>query len=242
MIIRKITKRLIILLLCSTAWGQSGYEPFLIAPFSTGKSIGMEPWLTPIDAFPTLQNARVNKGVLEKRQGYQLFATMLHDSTPQTTTYIVGIHTYLNDGLPQLLVFDEDRVNRYNPVDSSMDDITGGSDIFTGDPNDFVSFANWLGKGYMVNNVNQIYQYTGSGDVAVLNLKIDADDPETNQIDTCRHIFIKNDRMVLLDVVEFGDWLPQRCRYSPYYLPTSLLRDLDTWTPQQWNVFRQQAG
>ena len=95
-------KRLIILLFCSIAGAQS-YQPFLIAPFRTGKSIGMEPWQSPVDSFPTLQNARVNKGVLEKRQGYQLFATMKHGAVAQTDTAIMGIHVYLTNGLPQYL-------------------------------------------------------------------------------------------------------------------------------------------
>ena len=215
--VRNIKKLTLIfwLAITASAYAQQGYEPFLIAPFSTGKSIGMDPWQSPVDAFPTLQNARVNKGVLEKRQGYQLFATMLHDSTPQTATAIMGIHVYLKDGLPQLLIFDTDRVNRYNPVDETMTDITGGADIFTGNNDDFFNFANWLGIGYMTNGVDQIYQYDGSGDVAVFNIQTDPDDSETNQLDTARFIFIKNDRMVLLDTVEFGDWQPQRCRYSP---------------------------
>ncbi len=207
-------KILLTFCLCSGVFGQ-GYEPFLIAPFQTGKSIGMEPWISPIDAFPTLQNARVNRGVLEKRLGYQLFATMLHDSTPQTATSIMGIKLYVHNGLPQLLIFDEDRVNRYNPFDGSMDDITGGSDIFSGGTDDFFSFVNWFGVGYMTNNVNQIYQYDGADNVEVFNIKTDPDDSETNQVDTCRFLFVKNDRLILLDVVEHGDWLPQRCRYSP---------------------------
>jgi hypothetical protein len=209
-----LRRLLIFLFLYSSVFGQ-GYEPFLIAPFQTGKSIGMEPWLSPQDAFPTLQNARVNKGVLEKRLGYQLFATMKHGAVAQSTTSIMGIHLYLYDGLPQLLIFDTKRVNRYNPVDDTMTDITGGSDIFSGGNEDFFSFANWLGVGYMTNNTDQIYKYTGSGNVAVFNITLSSSDDETNVVDTCRHIFIKNDRMLLLDVVEYGDWLPQRCRYSP---------------------------
>lgn len=201
------------LLLCSVSLGQ--YEPILIAPFQTGKSIGLEPWMSPVDAFPTLQNARINKGVLEKRLGYQPFATMVYGATPQTNTAIMGIHLYLFSGLPQLLIFDTNRVNRYNPLDGTMDDITGGSNIFTGTNEDFFSFVNWLGRAYFTNNVDQLYQYNGSGDVEVFNIKLDSDDPETNQLDTARFVFVKNDRLVLLDTVEFGDWLPGRCRFSP---------------------------
>ncbi len=203
------------LLLCSTVFAQSGYEPILIAPFQTGKSIGLEPWMSPVDAFPTLQNARVNKGVLEKRLGFQPFATMVYGVTPQTNTAIMGIHLYLFSGLPQLLIFDTNRVNKYNPLDGTMDDITGGSNIFTGTNEDFFSFVNWLGRAYFTNNVDQLYQYSGSGNVAVFNIKLDSDDPETNQLDTARFVFVKNDRLVLLDTVEFGDWFAGRCRFSP---------------------------
>jgi hypothetical protein len=205
---------LISFLFVSSAIAQTGYEPFLIAPFHTGKSIGMAPWQSPVDAFPTLQNARVNKGVLEKRLGHQLFATMNHGGLAQSTTTITGIHVYVKSGLPQLLIFDTLRVNRYNPVDQTMDDITGDSDIFSGGSDDFFHFVNWLGTGYFTNNVDQIYKYTGSGDVAVFNAKIDSA-TEDNHIDTCRFIFIKNDRMLLLDTVEHGDWFPNRLRYSP---------------------------
>ena len=326
------------------------YQPFLIAPFQTGKSIGMEPWLGPKDAFNTLINARTNKGVLEKRQGYQLFATMKHGTTAQTDTAIMGIKTYINNGMPQLLIFDTTNVNRYNPVDASMTDITGASawlgvnsnnyysasydpysylwsaldgttawvsvgdakwgildlkesrlvsqvrgrsntsadptdvDIFvsddptvwgtavvegittwqdtdvwitidttdkigryvkilvnevesdnplvmgsgsytildvyyegnslSGSDDDYFSFCNWFGIGYFTNNVDQIYQYNGSGEISRFNVKVNTSG-ERNHIQTCRYIFVKNDRLLLLDVVEHGNWMPQRCRYSP---------------------------
>ena len=205
---------LLSLILTATALGQSGYEPFLIAPFSTGKAIGMEPWQLPQDGFPTLKNARINKGVLEKRQGYQLFATMKHGAVAQSTTPIMGIEVYLSNGLPQLLIFDNLRVNKYDPVDSSMTDITGGSDIYSGSNADFFHSVNWLGTMYFTNNVNQIYQYTGSGDVSAFNIQVDSD-PATNHVSTARFVFVKNDRLVLLDTVEHGDWISQRCRFSP---------------------------
>ena len=204
----------IIILLCAVLVHGQGYEPILIAPFQTGKYIGMEPWLSFPDAFETLQNARVNKGVLEKRLGYQPYATMNHGGVDQSTTSIMGLHLYIYNGMPQLLAFDTLRVNRYNVVDQTMDDITGDSDIFSGDEGDFFSFVNWLGKAYFVNNQDQVYQYSGSGNVAVFNIQIDSA-PEDNHVDTCRYVFIKNDRLILFDVTEHGDWLPQRARYSP---------------------------
>ncbi len=204
------------------------YQPFLISGFKTAKSIDMEPWLSPPDAFPTLENMIINKGVLEKRLGFSTFATMKHGSTAQTATSIVGIKTYLKNGMPHLLIMDSKgsagaytgRCNFYNPVDASMTDISSDLDspakIFTGSPSDFIHFCNWQGVGYMVNNVDQIHQWTGRGTAVVpFNIQINTTDSKTNHIDTCRYIFIKDDRMLLLDTVERGDWCPQRCRYSP---------------------------
>lgn len=46
------------------------YQPFLIAPFSTGLDTDAEPWLLPQDAFETLENFHIYHGVIEKRDGY----------------------------------------------------------------------------------------------------------------------------------------------------------------------------
>lgn len=196
------------------------YQPFLISGFKTAKSIGLEPWLSPIDAFETLENMHVNKGVLEKRLGFSLFAQMKHGSTAQTATSITGIKTYLKNGMPSLLIMDTTRCNFYNPVDATMTDISSvlatPVDIFSGSASDFFHFCNWQGVGYMVNNVDQIHKWSGRGNAVVpFNIQINTTDDKTNHVDTCRFIFIKDDRMLLLEPTEFGDWLPQRLRYSP---------------------------
>lgn len=198
------------------------YQPFLISGFKTAKSIGLEPWLSPPDAFPTLENMIVNKGVLEKRLGFSLFAQMKHGAVAQTATPITGIHTYLHNSMPCLLIMDDARCNFYNPSVSppTMTDISSvlGApvDIFSGSSSDFFHFCNWQGVGYMVNNVDQIHKWEGRGNAVVpFDTKIDADDPLVNQINTCRFMFIKDDRFCLLDTVEFGVWCHARIRFSP---------------------------
>ena len=195
------------------------YRPFLIAGFQTAKDIGKEPWLIPQDAFETIENMYVNKGVLEKRLGFSEFARMKHGDTEQSTTAITGIKTYLNKGMPSLLIMDTARCNYYNPVDLSMTDISSDlatpADIFSGSASDFFHFVNFLGVGYMVNNVNQIHQWSGRETaVTPFNIKIDSD-PKPNHIDTCRFLFIIDDRLVLLDTVERGDHFPVRLRFAP---------------------------
>lgn len=204
----------------------ANYQPHLIADFKTAKSIGKEPWLSLPDAFETLENMHVNKAVLEKRLGFPLVAQMKHGTTAQTTSSITGIHAYLKNGMPQLLITDSKgsagsytgRCNFYNPVDESMTDVssdlTTPANIFTGSPTDFMHFLNWRGVMYMVNNVDQIYQWEGRGNAVVpFNIQVN-DDTKTNHIDTCQFMFVIDDRMVLLGTVEFGDWYPNRLRYG----------------------------
>ncbi len=212
------------------------YQPFLISNLKTAKSIGLEPWLLPEDAFETLENMIVNKGVLEKRLGFSTFATMKHGDTVQTATSITGICTYLKKGMPELLIMDSKgsagsytgRCNLYNAVDGIMTDISSDLDtpanIFTGSPSDFIHFLNWRGVGYMTNNVNQIHKWEGRGNAVVpFNIQIDSDDDKTNHIDTCQFIFVIDDRMVLIAPTELGTWYPQRLRYGPV-LQTNFLK------------------
>jgi len=204
------------------------YQPFLIAGFKTAKSIGAEAWLSPQDAFETLENMHVNKGVLEKRLGFSTFATMKHGSTVQDSTSITGICTYLKRGMPELLIMDSKgsagsytgRCNLYDAVNKTMTDIssdlTTPANIFSGSPSDFFHFLNWRGVGYMTNNVNQIRKWEGRGNAVVPhNIQFDSDDDKTNHIDTCQFLFVIDDRMVLLGPTELGTWHPQRLRYGP---------------------------
>lgn len=55
-----------------------GYEPFLIAPYSSGLSTETKPWLLPADAFQRLLNAYIHHGVTYKRAGIQEFGELVH--------------------------------------------------------------------------------------------------------------------------------------------------------------------
>ncbi len=196
------------------------YQPFLVEGLKTAKSIGQKPFLIPKDGFSTLENWIVNKAVLEKRLGYAPFATMKHGAVVQTNTAVTGIHEYVRKGFPSLLIMDTARANYYNPVDQSMTDVssdlTTPADIFSGSADDFFDFQNWQGVGYMTNNVDQIHKWEGvDSAVTPFNIQINTTDKKANHVDTCRFIFVKDDRLLLLDTVEFGDAIPNRLRYSP---------------------------
>lgn len=200
------------------------YQPFLIT-FGTGKFIGLQPWLSPQDGFPTLENMFVNKRVLSKRLGFSPFATMKHGSTTKSDTSIVGIKTYLSGGFPHLLIMDTKRVNLYTADSGAMTDISSDlstpADIFTGSESDFIHFLNWQNDstkpsvGYMTNNVDQVHKWDGPGKAVVpFDIKISSDTKD-NHVDTCRFLFVIDDRLVLIDTVEFGDHHPQRLRFGP---------------------------
>ena len=199
----------------------SRYEPFLISDLKTGKSIGREPWLSPTDAFPTLINMQVNKGVLEKRLGYAPFATMKHGAVEQSNTAITGIKTYLNKGMPTLLIMDTKRANRYNAVKDTMidvsNDVSSPIDIFSGAANDHFSFVNWLETGYMVNNVDQIHRYSGDA-VTPFDIPVDSGATE-NQVSTARFVFVKDDRLLLLAPTVKGSYIPNQLNFSEVLRP-----------------------
>lgn len=50
------------------------YQPFAVSNFRTGFDEAVEPWLLPRDAYQTMVNAHLYRGVLEKIDGYTLFA------------------------------------------------------------------------------------------------------------------------------------------------------------------------
>ena len=57
------------------------YQKFPISNFRTGLNESVEPWLLPRDAYQSMVNAHLYRGVIEKIEGYTLFATMSNRNT-----------------------------------------------------------------------------------------------------------------------------------------------------------------
>jgi hypothetical protein len=49
------------------------YQPFLVAPFSSGISTYLKPWLQPDEAFTNLEDCFTYRGVVQKRYGYNKY-------------------------------------------------------------------------------------------------------------------------------------------------------------------------
>lgn len=138
----------------------SSYEPHLIYDMRTGLRLDRQPWLSPQDAFRTLEDCYLQYGVLRKRSGYTEFADFVHiDSATFGTglfgrgkfgiggverkpgNAIMGIYNFYKKTLEQLLIMDTRRVNKYNASAGLCDDITtlnarfksGQKEILVGD-------------------------------------------------------------------------------------------------------------
>ena len=77
-----------------------------------------DPWLAPQDAFETLSNCHIKRGVLEKRRGYSLYGQILKIDTATlnptfSTNPVVGIFNHLSGSTENLLAADKTRINEY---------------------------------------------------------------------------------------------------------------------------------
>ena len=83
------------------------YQQFAISNFRTGFDEAVEPWLLPRDAYQTMVNAHLYRGVLERIRGYTLFAKFTYRNiqslgTPDgvTTTFTGFLGTMMSPILP----------------------------------------------------------------------------------------------------------------------------------------------
>ncbi len=93
------------------------YKAFPILDIRSGVQTDVEPWKLPGDAWESLENGSLRKGILAKRLGKILFGQIVHtDSITQVPTLqtnpVMGINNFLNNvALQQLIVFDKARMN-----------------------------------------------------------------------------------------------------------------------------------
>ncbi len=52
------------------------YQPFIIADHQVGVHVGKKPWISPAEAFQKVENARIFRGRVVKRQGWKHFTTL----------------------------------------------------------------------------------------------------------------------------------------------------------------------
>lgn len=130
----------------------STFTPQLIAPFKTGIDTDQEPWLLPADAFQEAVNVHIHHGILQKRGGYRLLATL------SNADRVMGIARYLPAiGTKQTLAFDTMNAYLYDPINHTFDILDSPNQIMDGDEFDYIWSTNWQST----NIVNRLYFTNG---------------------------------------------------------------------------------
>lgn len=78
------------------------YQKFPISNFRTGFNESVEPWLLPRDAYQQMINTRLYRGVLEKTEGYSLYANMSYRTQSAMDQVPNGIITQFTLTLPSI--------------------------------------------------------------------------------------------------------------------------------------------
>ena len=166
-----------------------GYEEHLVADFKTGKFLSKEPWLGPADAFPTLVNAYVDKGVLKKRKGVDTFM----DVHASESDDIVGMGSVVTKGYHELIVATETRIAQIhkNKTATYLFKPTGGSAL-SGGEHDYFWYQQFYGSLYFCNSVNPIIKYTPPGTTA------DWMDTGDVTIQTCQLLLQYKNRLLVI--------------------------------------------
>lgn len=200
-----------------------GYEPRLISPFEGGGLITYyKPWLIGNEAFPNIQDAYAWRGVVRKREGFSLLATI-------ATTPIMGLRSYYTtNGNEQLLAFSTTKSYLLVSVpaiqfnDISTFQTSGAAIAWTGGTTDFFWSTNFASSLWVTNNVDPLRFWNGSAANGWNNQK-----PILNgatRLTTCLLVITYKGRLVVLNTTEGGVGFSNRARWSqigtPYVLAT----------------------
>jgi len=176
--------------------------------------LNREPWLVPQDAFTDMINCYLEYGVLKKRRGYTK-----KDDTGQSNP-IVGIMKHVkSDGGHQLMVADTKRLYSYASGALTDED---ASNVWTGGADNFLSWENWKGKLWMVNDKDRLRTWDGT---STAQPTIDISGGGSNELNTAAFVFVVKRRMILLKPTESSTVCPQRARWCTVDDPTDWTND-----------------
>lgn len=197
-----------------------------ITNFKVGFDTFDQPENAPPDAFPILNNAYCFRGVLIKRNGYELLGTL--GAGPVQGLFLRQTVGFLKD----LVAFNTTQVFLYNTATDVFDNISGAT-LWTGTDTDFFWSLNYQGSFWVTNNVDPI-RYNISG-TTWTNFTPIIDGIGTT-LNTALMIFGYKDRMVALSTTEGANQFRQRARWSQngtsYVgapVPTGFTADVDAW-------------
>src|SRR6185437_11737783 len=131
------------------------YEPHLVTPFENS---GLKKWYKPFligqKAFPVIENAYARRGIVRKREGYQLLATL-----PDADKPVQGLKNWINPSTlgERLLAFSLTKSYLFDDSTQTFNNVTfrfgGGAFSFTNGTNDYFWTSNFAGSMWETNNL-----------------------------------------------------------------------------------------
>jgi len=177
----------------------NGYQPSLIADIQSGINTYLDPWKRPTDAFEPLMNAYVNRGSINKRNGYVQFGDTLADIKP-----VMGLMRYIDqsDGSNKLLAATTQHLYLYDGF-SSYSDISVAANDFTGGISNFFNYTNWqpttgaASAIYMTNDVDPVTVWI-KGAAAAAQPDIWTNSAKTTKITKCLDVQVYKQRLLFI--------------------------------------------
>lgn len=197
-----------------------GYEPRLITFFKNGLIKNFKPWLISNEAFPTLFNSYAWRGVVKKREGYELLASLPGGDAP-----VQGLKVWVNPAtLTQTTVaFSLTKSYYFDVVSSTFIDITFLQDSspfsWLNTTSNYFWSSNYASSMWVSNNVtgDRIRFWTG----ALANGWCDflPTVNGTTQLEKTLMILPYKGRLVCLNTTEGGLGFQSRARWSQIGTP-----------------------
>jgi hypothetical protein len=196
------------------------YEPYLVAPYEdSGLKKWYKPWLIGRTGFPNILNAYPRRGVIRKREGYRLLATL-------PTSPVMGLKNWINPASlgERLIAFSRTKSYLFDDGTQTFNDVTlrpdASSFSFSNGTNDYWWTSNFAGSMWATNNLtaDHINYWNLNNNWSVLQPTVNG----STTLDACLIIIPYKGRLVVLNTSEGGTNFQSRARWcqlgTPYVL------------------------
>jgi hypothetical protein len=192
-----------------------GYEPKLIAPFdNSGLKKWYKPWITGSTAFPQISDAYARRGVIRKREGFRILASLPSGDAP-----VQGLKNWINPLTlgESLIAFSQTLSYLFVDASQTFTNITHLSDTtaftFGNGTNDYFWGSNYQGSLWIANGLglttaapfptptNGIFYLTANADNS-WNIHQPQIDGTPTYLNGCLIILPYKGRLVVLNTIE----------------------------------------
>lgn len=199
------------------------YEPHLIAPFEqSGLKKWYKPWITGPTAFPQIADAYARRGVVRKREGFRILATLPLESG--IAPPVQGLKNWINPSTlgERLLAFSLTKSYLFDDGTQTFNDVTldpsGAPFSWSNGTNDYFWTCNYAGSMWATNNLTADHiKYWN------VNNNWTTYQPVLDNVGTTLNagliILPYKGRLVVLNTTEGATNFPNRARYSARTTP-----------------------